>query len=79
MTKGLLAFVAALILLVTMCARCGRPEAPNPLRATGQAGHQAGRDRTRKGKPKGTLTIAQHFGLDPGWLDPLEHIYALTS
>jgi peptide/nickel transport system substrate-binding protein len=31
-----------------------------------------------KPKPKGTLTIAQHFGLDPGWLDPQEHIYALT-
>ena len=32
-----------------------------------------------KGKPQGTLTIAQHFGLDPGWLDPLEHGYALTQ
>jgi peptide/nickel transport system substrate-binding protein len=26
-----------------------------------------------RGKPKGTLTIAQHYALDPGWLDPLEH------
>jgi hypothetical protein len=33
---------------------------------------------TARGKPKGKLTIAQHFALDPGWLDPLEHIYALT-
>ena len=32
----------------------------------------------KKGKPKGTLTIAQHFALDPGWLDPLEHSYVLT-
>ena len=32
----------------------------------------------RGGKPRGTLTIAQHFALDPGWLDPLEHIFALT-
>ena len=31
-----------------------------------------------RGKPRGTLTVAMHFGLDPGWLDPLEHIYALT-
>jgi peptide/nickel transport system substrate-binding protein len=32
-----------------------------------------------RGKPRGTLTIAQHFALDPGWLDPLEHITALTQ
>ena len=24
-----------------------------------------------RGKPKGTLNIGLHFGLDPGWLDPL--------
>jgi peptide/nickel transport system substrate-binding protein len=32
-----------------------------------------------RGKPMGKLTVAQHFALDPGWLDPLEHIYALTQ
>jgi peptide/nickel transport system substrate-binding protein len=32
-----------------------------------------------RGKPKGTLTIAMHFALDPGWLDPLEHSYAITQ
>ncbi|HEY7492655.1 MAG TPA: ABC transporter substrate-binding protein [Candidatus Tectomicrobia bacterium] len=32
-----------------------------------------------RGKPRGMLTIAQHFALDPGWLDPLEHITALTQ
>jgi peptide/nickel transport system substrate-binding protein len=32
-----------------------------------------------RGKPKGTLTIAQHFALDPGWVDPVEHITALTQ
>jgi peptide/nickel transport system substrate-binding protein len=32
-----------------------------------------------RGKPQGTLTIAQHFALDPGWLDPLEHIPILTQ
>jgi peptide/nickel transport system substrate-binding protein len=35
-------------------------------------------EKTR-GKPRGKLTVAQHFALDPGWLDPLEHIYALTQ
>src|SRR5215472_10361842 len=34
---------------------------------------------TARVKPKGKLTIAQHFALDPGWLDPLEHSYALTQ
>ncbi len=33
----------------------------------------------RRGKPQGTLTIAMHFALDPGWLDPLEHSYAITQ
>jgi peptide/nickel transport system substrate-binding protein len=32
-----------------------------------------------RGKSKGTLTIAMHFALDPGWLDPLEHSYAITQ
>jgi len=34
---------------------------------------------TVQGKPKGTLTIGQHYALDPGWLDPLEHIMSLTQ
>jgi peptide/nickel transport system substrate-binding protein len=33
----------------------------------------------RRDKPKGTLTIAMHFALDPGWLNPLEHSYAITQ
>src|SRR5262245_15255963 len=32
-----------------------------------------------RGKPEGTLTIAMHITLDPGWLDPLEHSYAITQ
>lgn len=28
---------------------------------------------TSRGKPQGTLVVAQHFGLDPGWLNPVEH------
>src|SRR5262245_19505007 len=31
-----------------------------------------------RGTPKGTLTVAMHFALDPGWLDPLEHSYVVT-
>lgn len=29
--------------------------------------------------PKGIFTIAQHFALDPTWLDPQDHIVALTQ
>jgi peptide/nickel transport system substrate-binding protein len=32
-----------------------------------------------RGTPKGKLTIAQHYALDPGWLDPLEHQAAATQ
>src|SRR5262245_10429684 len=32
-----------------------------------------------RGTPKGILTIGMHFALDPGWLDPLEHIPAITQ
>jgi ABC-type transport system substrate-binding protein len=34
---------------------------------------------TPRGKPQGMLTVAQHFALDPGWLNPLEHSYVLTQ
>jgi peptide/nickel transport system substrate-binding protein len=34
---------------------------------------------TARGTAKGTLTVAMHFALDPGWLDPLEHSYAITQ
>jgi len=39
---------------------------------------KAAQVEAKRGTPKGTLTIAQHFALDPGWLDPLEHSYVLT-
>src|SRR5215831_2471269 len=32
-----------------------------------------------RGTPKDILTIGMHFALDPGWLDPLEHIPAITQ
>jgi len=32
-----------------------------------------------RGTPKGRLIIAQHYALDPGWLDPLEHQAAATQ
>jgi peptide/nickel transport system substrate-binding protein len=32
-----------------------------------------------RGKSEGTLTVAMHFALDPGWLNPLTHSYAVTQ
>jgi peptide/nickel transport system substrate-binding protein len=32
-----------------------------------------------RGFSRGTFTIAQHFALDPTWLDPQDHIVALTQ
>ncbi|HEU5304070.1 MAG TPA: ABC transporter substrate-binding protein, partial [Gemmatimonadales bacterium] len=77
MTKGLLALAATLILLVTMCAAAAadKPILSGPLV---KLDIKPAVIEGKKGTPRGTLTIAQHFGLDPGWLDPLEHIYALT-
>jgi peptide/nickel transport system substrate-binding protein len=77
MTKGLLALAATLILLVTMCAAAAadKPILSGPL---AKLDIKPAVIEGKKGTPRGTLTIAQHFGLDPGWLDPLEHIYALT-
>ena len=34
---------------------------------------------TPRGKSEGTLTVAQHFALDPGWLNPLTHSYVITQ
>jgi hypothetical protein len=31
------------------------------------------------GVPKGRLTIGQHYTLDPGWLNPIEHATSLTQ
>jgi peptide/nickel transport system substrate-binding protein len=71
---------ATLLLLITF----GDAFAQKPARAPILSGPLAKLDikdaqiETARGKPRGTLTVAMHFGLDPGWLDPLEHIYALT-
>jgi peptide/nickel transport system substrate-binding protein len=79
--KGLLALVSALALLVTTG---GDAPAQKPTRTPILSGPLAKLDikdaqiEKAKGKPQGTLTIGMHFALDPGWLDPLEHITAVT-
>ena len=78
MIKGLLALAAALTLLVTTCgnAAAQKPILSGPL---AKLDIKAAVIEGNKGKPRGTLTIAQHFALDPGWLDPQGHIPALTQ
>lgn len=78
---GFLTFTAALAVLVMTC---GEAAAQKPAPARILSGPLAKLDikdaqvEPSRGKPKGTLTIAMHFALDPGWLDPLEHSYAIT-
>ena len=82
MIKGRLALGLAVILLGTTG---GQAAAQGPTRAPILSGSLAKLDikdaevATARAKPKGTLTIGMHFGLDPGWLDPLEHSYAATQ
>ena len=82
MINGLLAVVGALILFVL---QTGDTFAQSPARTTILSGPLAKLDikeariETGRGTPQGTLTVAQHFALDPGWLDPLQHSYALTQ
>ena len=84
MRKGILAVVSVLILVFGF--NSGKLTAavtskPTPI-LSGPLAKLDIKDaviETARGKPKGKLTIAQHFALDPGWLDPLEHIYAVTQ
>jgi peptide/nickel transport system substrate-binding protein len=77
-----LVLVAALVLVAMTCSEvaaqkpAGAPILSGPLVKLDIKDAQV---EAARGKPKGTLTIAQHFALDPGWLDPLEHSYALTQ
>jgi hypothetical protein len=76
MVKGLFAVMLGLTLLLTTGrdAAAQKP-APTPI-LSGPLAKLDIKDAqvaTVRGKPRGTLTIGMHFGLDPGWLDPLEH------
>ena len=75
----LLTLVAVLVLLAigepAAAQKSGAPILNGPLAKLDIKPAQV--DAAR-GVPKGTLTVAMHFALDPGWLDPLEHIPAVT-
>jgi peptide/nickel transport system substrate-binding protein len=85
MRKGILAVVSILILALGFNSGEVMAAAAASKPTTILSGPLAKLDikdavvETARGKPRGKLTVAQHFALDPGWLDPLEHIYALTQ
>jgi peptide/nickel transport system substrate-binding protein len=79
-------WLAALgLVLMTAAAPCrqasaqtaqAKPILPGPL---AKLDIEPAKILSHTGKPQGTLTIAQHFALDPGWLDPVEHSYSGTQ
>jgi peptide/nickel transport system substrate-binding protein len=81
MLKGMFAVLTMVALLST--SACGDEATPTsgpilsgPLATLDIKDAEMG---AVQGKPKGTLTIGQHYALDPGWLDPLEHITSGTQ
>jgi peptide/nickel transport system substrate-binding protein len=82
MIKGLLTLIAAFTLVATTCGDVAaqKPTGPPILSVPlAKLDIKPAQIDTARGKPKGTLTVAMHFALDPGWLDPLEHSYAVTQ
>src|SRR5712691_2453608 len=77
MAKTFLALIAAMtfVVLTSHGAIAQKPILSGPL---AKLDIKPAQIDTAKGTPKGTLTVAMHFALDPGWLDPLEHITAVT-
>ena len=81
MRKGMIAVFMVLVLQCGlayggMAAPAPQPILPGPLARLDIKAAEIAPSRER---PKGTLTIAQHYALDPGWLDPLEHQAAATQ
>jgi peptide/nickel transport system substrate-binding protein len=85
MRKGILAVVSILILALgfnsgeVMAAAAAAKPTPILSGPLAKLDIKDAVIEKARGKPTGKLTVAQHFALDPGWLDPLEHIYALTQ
>lgn len=75
MPKGIVAVFAVLGLLLAGGGVDAATPTPKPILAgpLAKLDIKEAQIEAVKGKPKGTLTIAQHYALDPGWLDPVEH------
>ncbi len=75
MSKAFLALLAALSLLISSSEVLAQSTAQKPI-LTGPLAKldiKPAEIESSRDKPKGTLTVAQHFALDPGWLNPVEH------
>ncbi len=82
MINGLLTLIVTLTLLVTTGGDAAAQKAAGTPMLSGPLAKldiKPAQIETARGTPKGTLTVAMHFALDPGWLDPLEHSYAVTQ
>src|SRR2546422_1146760 len=80
-TRGLLAVGAALALMATAGGQAAAQKAGGTPILSGplvKLDIKPAQIDAARGTPKGTLTVAMHFALDPGWLDPIEHSYAIT-
>ncbi len=81
MSKGCVVLLTALLALLT----AGHGEAATSTSTSILSGPLAKIDikdaeiEAVRGTSKGRLTIAQHYALDPGWLDPSEHQAAATQ
>src|SRR5262247_4618741 len=78
MTRGFPLLLVALTLLGSSCLDAAAQQAPILTGPLAKLDIKPAQIEAR-GTPKGTLTIAMHFALDPGWVDPLEHSYAITQ
>jgi peptide/nickel transport system substrate-binding protein len=80
MIRGITGFVSALSLIVISgSAAFAQQAAPILSGPLAKLDIKAAQIETKRGTPSGTLTVAQHFGLDPGWVNPVTHSYVLTQ
>jgi len=81
MINAFLALLAALSLLVPSSGALAQHSAQTPILSgpLAKLDIKPAEIEAQRGTPQGTLTVAQHFALDPGWLNPLEHSYAVTQ
>src|SRR5262249_24530262 len=78
MIRGLPLLLVALTLVATSCGDVAAQPASILSGALAKLDIKPAQMEAR-GTPKGTLTIGMPFALAPGWLDPLEHSYAITQ
>ncbi|HSF31089.1 MAG TPA: hypothetical protein VLK82_11560, partial [Candidatus Tectomicrobia bacterium] len=81
MSKGMAALLIVLLVLLTVAYGEAATATSTPI-LSGPLAKLDIKDaeiEAIRGTPKGKLIVAQHYALDPGWLDPLEHQAAATQ